>query len=61
MVHLAYKQDFVNFRSREGPPKRWIDMIRQNIGLPLLTAERNVSNRKNWRRRNVTRAMGQMT
>ena len=36
-------------------------MVRQDTGLPLLTAERNASNRNGQRRSNVRTARGQMT
>ena len=36
-------------------------MVRQDTGLPLLTAERTASNRTGRRRSNVRTARGQMT
>ena len=50
IVYTAYKQDFVKPIPRGRPPKRWTDMIQQDTGLPLLTAERNASDRNSWRR-----------
>jgi hypothetical protein len=48
-VHSCYKKDFPNKRPRGRPPKRWKDQIREDTGLPILTAERNALQRKNWR------------
>ena len=48
-VLQAYKQDFPHRRPRERPPKRWVDLIRKDTGLPILTAERNAQHRRGWR------------
>ena len=48
-VLQAYKQDFPHRRPRGRPPKRWVDLIRKDTGLPILTAERNVQHRRGWR------------
>ena len=45
----AYKQDFLHRRPRGRPPKRWVDLIRKDTGLPILTAERNAQHRRGWR------------
>ena len=50
IVYTAYKQDFVKPIPRGRPPKRWTDMIQQDTGLPLLTTERNASDRNSWRK-----------
>ena len=38
LVHQAYKQDFPHPRPRGRPPKRWVDLIKKDTGLPILTA-----------------------
>ena len=48
-VLQAYNQDFPHRRPRGRPPKRWVDLIRKDTGLPLLTAERNAQHRIGWR------------
>ena len=48
-VHQAYKQDFPHPRPRRRPPKRWVDLIKKDTGLPILTAERNAQHRSRWR------------
>ena len=58
-VYQAYKQDFPHSRSRGRPPKRWIDLIKDDTGLPILTAERNTQERSRWRHsRHRLRARG---
>ena len=46
-INISYKQDFTNRRARGRPLKRWSDNIREQCGVPLLTAERNVTRRRN--------------
>ena len=58
MVYQAYKQDFNNTRPCGRPPKRWKDMIRQDTGVPLETAERRTMDRAAWRNRWQGRARG---
>ena len=48
-VLQAYKNDFNHRRPRGRPPKRWVDLIRKDTGLPILTAERNAQHRRGWR------------
>ena len=57
-VSIAYKQDFLVKRSKGRPPKRWSDQLRNDTGLPLLTAERIGKDREKWRsiiKKNVAR------
>ena len=49
-VKKSYKRDFTSKRSRGRPPKRWSDMIRDDTGLPLLTAERKAQDREIWKK-----------
>ena len=39
--YIAYKEQFNGKRPQGGPPKRWADQVRQEMQIPLLTAERN--------------------
>ena len=48
LVYQSYKQDFPQPRPRGRPPKRWIDHIRKDTKLPILTAERNAKDRPKW-------------
>ena len=48
-VFAAYQLDFTNKRPIGRPPKRWVDQIRQDIGIPKLTAERIARDRKKWK------------
>ena len=48
-VHKAYKRDFKQRRPRGRPPKRWSDLIREDTGIPLLTAERRARDRQKWK------------
>ena len=48
-VYQAYKQDFPHPRPRRRPPKRWVDLIKKDTGLPILTAEKNAQHRSRWR------------
>ena len=57
-VYQAYKQDFPHPRPRGRPPKRWIDLIKDDTGLPILTAERNTQDRSRWRQRRHRCARG---
>ena len=34
-VLQAYKQDFPHRRPRGRPPKRWVDLIRKDTGIPI--------------------------
>lgn len=47
-INASYKQDFTNPRPRGRPPKRWSDNIRDQCGVPLLTAERRAATRANF-------------
>ena len=51
-VKKSYKQDFTTKRRppKKRPPKRWSDMIRDDTGLPLLTAERKAQDREIWKK-----------
>ena len=40
LVKRALKEDFQSKRRKGRPPKRWQDLIREDTGLPLATAER---------------------
>lgn len=49
-VYKTYKREFdFQKRPRGRPPKRWNDLIREDTGLPLLTAERRAQNRGKWK------------
>ena len=48
-VAKAYREDFSNPRPRGRPPKKWISCVREDIGLPIATAERRASGRSDWR------------
>ena len=43
IIRQAYKQDFKGEQKRERLLKRWSDQMRNDIGLPLLTEERNTT------------------
>ena len=49
IVRRAYKQDFRGQWKRGRPLNKWSDQIRNDTGLPLLTAERHAINRTEWR------------
>jgi hypothetical protein len=49
LVQRMYKEDFKKKRKRGRPPKRWTDQIKEDTGLPLLTAEKYAKDRKRWR------------
>ena len=58
-VYQTYKHDFPHPKPRGRPPKRWIDLIKDDTGLPILTAERNTQERSRWRHnRHRLRARG---
>ena len=57
-VYQSYKQDFPHPRQRGRPPKRWIDLIKRDTGLPILTAERNTYCRNRWRQNRLRNARG---
>ena len=40
VVKTAYSKDFKGTRRRGRPKKKWIDCIRDTVGVPILTAER---------------------
>ena len=48
-VLKSYKNEFANKRPSGRPPKRWRDLVREDVGLPLLTAERIAKDRSKWR------------
>jgi len=48
-VYRSYKDCFPGKRKPGRPPKRWSDQIRQDMGLPLLTTERNAKDRCRWK------------
>ena len=48
-VFAAYQNDFHHKRPKGRPPKRWVDQVRQDIGLPKLTAERIAMDRGKWK------------
>ena len=48
-VKRVYKEDFPGRRGRGRPRKRWSDQIRQEMGIPLLTIERNAQDRVRWK------------
>ena len=48
-VKKSYKNEFANKRPSGRPPKRWRDLVREDVGLPLLTAERIAKDRSKWR------------
>ena len=43
------KEDFNKRRNRERPKKRWIDLIKEDTGLPVITTEKYAKDRKKWR------------
>ena len=43
------KEDFNKRRNRGRPKKRWIDLIKEDTGLPVATAEKYTKDRKKWR------------
>ena len=45
----VYKDNFPDKRPPGRPPKRWEDQIREDTGLPLLTAEKYAKDRKRWK------------
>ena len=48
-VYRAYKEEFHGKRPPGRPPKRWTDMIKRDMQIPLLTLERNARDRVRWR------------
>ena len=46
MINASYKLNFTNPKPRGHPLKRWSGGIRENSGVPLLTMERRVADRK---------------
>jgi hypothetical protein len=48
-VYAAYRDDFKRKRLPGRPRKRWKDQIKDDLGLPLATAERVAKDRENWR------------
>ena len=48
-VYRAYKDNFKDKRPHGRPPKRWADQIREDTGLPLLTAEKYAKDRNRWK------------
>ena len=60
-VRKAYKDDFNKKRTKGRPPKRWTDQIKNDVGIPLLTAEKYSLDRERWRcsiNKNVARLSG---
>ena len=57
-VYQSYKKDFPHPRPRGRPPKRWLDFIKRDTGLPILTAERNSQQRSRWRKNRLRSARG---
>ena len=57
-VHQAYKKHFPHPRPRGRPPKRWVDLIKKDTGLPILTAEINAQHRRRWRQNCLRSARG---
>ena len=51
LVKQIFKEDFRKKRGRGRPPKRWSDLIKEDTGLPLATAEKYARDRENWRRK----------
>ena len=47
-VAEAYREYFSKPRPRGRPPKKWITQVREDTGLPSVTAERRASNRGDW-------------
>ena len=43
------KEDFVKKRKRGRPYKRWLDLIKEDTGLPVAAAEKYTKDRKRWR------------
>ena len=51
LVKRCMKEEFVGTRKRGRPEKRWQDIIREDTGLPLATAERYAQDRLRWRQK----------
>ena len=54
LVKQCLKSEFQGTRMRGRPAKRWQDVIREDTGLPIATAERYVRERVRWRVRRST-------
>ena len=52
------KQDFPHPRPKGRPPKRWLDFIKRDTGLPILAAERSAQQRSRWRKNRLRSARG---
>ena len=48
-VYRTYKEEFPGKRPQGRPPKRWVDDIRLQTKIPLLTLERKALNRNKWK------------
>ena len=57
-VYQSYKQDFPHPRPRGRPPRRWVDIIKRDTGLPILTTESNAQQRSRWRQNRLRSARG---
>ena len=57
-VYQSYKQDFPHPKPRGKPPKRWVDLIKRDTDLPILTAKRNAQQRSRWRQTRLRSARG---
>ena len=50
VVQQMMKEDFVAKRKRGRPAKRWSDLIKEDTGLPIATANRMAKDRLRWRK-----------
>ena len=46
---IMMKKDFVKKRKRGRPYKRWLDLIQEDTGFPVATAEKYAKDKKSWR------------
>ena len=43
-------EDFDKKKNRGRPHKRWLDLIKENTGLPIATAGRHAKDKYRWRK-----------
>ena len=48
------KEDFDKKRTSTRPHKRWLDLIKEDTGLPVATAEKYAKDKDRWRK-NINR------
>ena len=57
-VSASFTGNFTNKRPKGRPPKRWIDQIRDDTGLPIATAVKYAADRSKWRKTCHKKAKG---